>query len=76
MPSVRLERASWDNPVYLEEVLSYGALREWKELRRKIADHPFGAEARALEKVLAATDIYGVTSLWKGILGYLQGKNS
>lgn len=73
MSSVRLRGALWGNPVYLEEVLSHGSLRDWKELRRRIADHPFGAEAGALEKVLNAISIYGTISLWKGILGNLRG---
>ena len=73
MSSVRLKEAFWEDPVYLEEVLSYGGLNEWKELRRMVADRPFGAEAAALEKVLDATEIYGTTFLWKGILKSLQG---
>ena len=73
MPSVRLEKPLWKDPVYLEEVLSHGSLNDWRELRRKIADRPFGPEANALEKVLKATNIYGMTSLWKGILGHLRG---
>ena len=73
MPSVRLEKPLWKDPVYLEEVLSHGSLNDWRELRRKIADRPFGMEADALEKVLNGMDIYGATFLWKGILGYLRG---
>lgn len=73
MPSVRLEGAIWDNPVYLEEILSYGSLRDWRELRERIADRPFGSEAAALEKVLGAADIYGAVALWKRVLGHLRG---
>lgn len=73
MPSVRLKESLWKYPVYLEEVLSHGRLRDWKDLRRMIADRPFGAEAIALEKVLYSVDIYGTVSLWKGILGHLRG---
>lgn len=73
MPSVRLKEPLWEDPVYLEEVLSYGGLGEWRKLRRLIADRPFGPEAAALEKVLGGTMIYGTTFLWKGILKYLQG---
>lgn len=73
MPSVRLQEPAWDDPVYLEEVLSHGSLRDWKELRRRIADRPFGSEAGALEKVLNTASIYGTISLWKGILGNLRG---
>lgn len=76
MPSVRLKEVLWEDPVYLEEVLSYGSLNEWKGLRRMIADRPFGSEAAALEKVLDANEIYGTTSLWKGILRHLQGNLS
>lgn len=73
MPSVRLKESQWKDPVYLEEVLSHGSLGDWKVLRCMIADRPFGAEAGALEKVLNAVDIYGATSLWKGILRHLRG---
>lgn len=76
MPSVRLEEFLWESPVYLEEVLSYGGLRDWKELRRRVADRPFGPEAASLEKVLNATKIYGAAPLWKAILGQLQGRHS
>ena len=73
MPSVRLNESRWEDPVYLEEILSHGKLEDWKALRCKIADRPFGAEANALEKVLNATHIYGAISLWKGILSHLRG---
>ena len=73
MSSVRLEGAFWADPVYLEEILSHGNLSDWKKLRRKIADRPFGVEAAALEKVLRAVDIYGTISLWNGILNHLRG---
>lgn len=73
MPSVRLQGAPWDNPAYLEEVLLYGSVDDWKELYRIITDHPFGAEALALEKVLDATEIYGATHLWRGIFNHLRG---
>lgn len=73
LPSVRLNEALWDDPVYLEEVLSHGTLREWRELHRRIDDRPFGPEALALEKVLNATHAYGTTFLWKGMLKRRQG---
>lgn len=73
LPSVRLKESLWRDPVYLEEVLSHGSLRDWKELRRMIADHPFGTEAAALEKVLLGANIYGTVPLWRGILGQLRG---
>lgn len=76
LPSVRLKKALWEEPVYVEEILSYGNLRDWKELRRRIADRPFGSEAAALEKVLNAANIYGTVALWKGILGHLRGNFS
>ena len=72
MSSVRLRESLWTDPVYLEEILSDGTLRDWKELRRKISDRPFGPEAIALERVLYATAIYGTTSLWKQILAHLR----
>lgn len=73
MSSIRLEGIWWEDPVYLEEVLSEGALPAWKVLYRKIADHPFGPTADALQKVLSYSQIYGVTPLWKGILKKVQG---
>ena len=74
--SVRLEEPHWGDPVYLEEVLSYGGVNEWRRLRRIIADRPFGLAAIAVEKVLSATPIYGVTPLWKRILQGLRGNFS
>lgn len=76
MPSVRLKETLWEDPVYLEEVLSHGNLRDWKELRRRIADRPFGAEAIALENVLNATHVYGIVPLWRGILNHFRGNFS
>lgn len=73
MPSVRLEKPSFHDPVYLEEILSEGALPEWRELYRQIADHPFGETARTLEKVVASVKIYGATRLWQSLLKNLQG---
>lgn len=73
MPSVRLKESLWRDPIYIEEVLSHGSLRDWKELRRMITDRPFGAESAALETVLRATDVYGTVLLWKGMLGHVRG---
>lgn len=73
MPSVRLENPSLDNPVYLEEMLSEGAWRDWHILYRCVANEPFGDTACALEKVCSSTKIYGATALWLGILRSLQG---
>lgn len=73
MQSVRLKEPLWEDPVYLEEVLLYGGLGEWRELRCIIADRPFGTEAVSLKKVLDATKIYGTTPLWNGILRHFKG---
>ncbi|MBF0104741.1 MAG: hypothetical protein HQM16_05380 [Deltaproteobacteria bacterium] len=73
MPSVRLKKTQWDDPVYLEEVLTYGGVHDWKALWQIITTHPFGSVAEALERVLNATPIYGITSLWKKLLNNLRG---
>lgn len=74
--STRLTENDWTNPVFLEEVLTDGSIADWQELYHRLADRPFDVTARALETVLHATDIYGVTPLWKGILRQLQGAPS
>lgn len=71
--SVRLTEGKWDDPVFLEEVLHFGGLASWRELRERIENRPFGEEAEALEKVLQKTEIYGVTSLWTGLLKKYRG---
>ena len=71
--SVRLREPDWTDPVYLEEVLSFGTLRDWLKLYQHLSDHPFGAEAQALEKVCRSAPVYGATPLWQGILYSLQG---
>lgn len=71
--SVRLEDPSWENPVYLEEVLTEGGLDAWEELYRQIRDKPFGPTATVLEKVLSRVSIYGVTPLWTGLLRTVRG---
>ncbi|HBF11946.1 MAG TPA: hypothetical protein DDW49_00920, partial [Deltaproteobacteria bacterium] len=58
--STRLSQSGWDDPVYLEEILSEGSLAAWGELYQKVSEHPFGPSAEALEKVLGSTEIYGV----------------
>jgi len=73
--SVRLDDPRLHHPVFLEELLTEGSLEEWRSLYQEIANHPFGSTADALKKVLSSTKIYGVTPLWKGILGNVQGKN-
>lgn len=71
-----MDETSWDDPVFLEEVLAEGSLTAWRELYLSLEDQPFGPSAQALQKVLAATKIYGAVPLWKGILGGLQGVTS
>ena len=73
MTSVRLQTPSWEDPVYLEEVLSFGSLGEWRRLYHQIADYPFGEAAKALEKVVGSVEIYGATRLWRSLLNNLQG---
>lgn len=71
--SIRLEKPSLEDPVFLEELLMEGSLNDWKEIYQKIADQPFGPAADSLEKVLNSINIYGVTPLWNGILRNLRG---
>lgn len=71
--SVRLRRADWKDPVYLEEILSDGALSDWRVLYRQISEFPFGPTAEALSRVLSATQIYGATPLWRGLLAAVRG---
>ena len=71
--SVRLDHPQLEDPVYVEELLSEGSLTDWRRLYQQIADQPFGPTTQALQKVLSATEIYGVSHLWKGILQTVQG---
>lgn len=71
--SVRLQQADWDSPVYVEEVLSDGGILAWRALYRRIFDFPFGGTAEALARVLASSEMVGVTPLWKGLLGSVRG---
>lgn len=73
MPSVRLDQARWEDPVYLEEILEEGELEDWRVLYRHVAEHPFGEIAGALEKVVRSVEIYGATNLWRGLLNNLRG---
>ena len=73
MESIRLEKPSLEDPVYLEEILSEGGLREWRMLYHQVADHPFGETAKALEKVVCSVEIYGTTNLWRSLLKNLRG---
>ena len=73
MVSIRLDSATLHNPTYLEEILSEGSIADWRQIYRIIADQPFGATAQALEKVLTATTMYGITPLWKALLRTIQG---
>ncbi len=72
--SIRLNEARWDDPVFLEEILSEGSLESWRELFRQLIDHPFGKIAEALSRVVNSTQIYGATPLWKGIINTIHGK--
>lgn len=71
--SIRLNAPYWDDPVYIEELLSEGTLHDWRALYQRIMDHPFGRTATALTQVLAANTLYGVTPLWRGLLAGAQG---
>ena len=73
MPSIRLERPDWSNPVYLEEILAEGGMREWQTLYYLISERPFGDIANVLESVVASTYIYGATHLWRSLLMGLRG---
>lgn len=73
MPSVRLQAAGWGDPVYLEEILIQGGVEEWRHLYHLIAEHPFGETAKALEKVVTFSHIYGASNLWKSLLVNLRG---
>lgn len=73
LPSVRLQETDWQDPVYLQEVLADGSLSDWRMLHRFIAERPFGATAQALERVLTAEKMYGVTPLWGALLRQVQG---
>lgn len=72
-PSIRLQDANWNSPVYLEEILSDGSIADWRALYRRVADFPFGETADALARVLSAAHIYGVTPLWQGLLRTVRG---
>lgn len=73
MPSVRLDQACWEDPVYLEEILEEGGLEDWRRLYHHVANHPFGEIAGALEKVVCSVEVYGVTNLWRTLLNNLRG---
>ncbi len=73
MPSVRLQVASWTDPVYLEEILAEGRIEEWRYLYHLIAEHPFGETSRSLEKVVISAHVYGASNLWHSLLVNLRG---
>lgn len=73
MPSVRLQAAGWGDPVYLEEILTQGGVEEWRRLYHLIAEHPFGETAKALEKVVTFSHVYGASHLWHSLLDNLRG---
>lgn len=76
LSSVRLATPNMTDPAFLEELLSEESLKQWQQLYCKIADRPYGAETVALEKVLSATKIYGITPLWRGILRNIRGSKT
>lgn len=76
MESVRFNGPFLEEPAYLEEVLLEGTLEDWRKIYEEIADRPFGRTAMALKQVLSSSRHYGVSPLWKGILGNLQGSSS
>src|SRR3989338_7623724 len=57
--SVRLENPSWEDPVYIVEILDEGGLAQWRQLYRRVPDHPFGKTPQSLEKVVGNAAIYG-----------------
>lgn len=71
--SVRFDFPQLGSPAFLEEMLVEGTLSDWRQIYQRIADHPFGPTAQALEKALLASHAYGVIPLWKGILRTVQG---
>jgi len=71
--SVRLNESNFDDPVFLEEVLSDGNLVEWKKLYDRLSEFPFGKTADALDRLLAHHYVYGSSLLWQAILESLQG---
>ncbi len=73
LPSIRLENADINDPVYLEELFSEGTLADWKDIYRIVSDRPFGETASAVEKVCSSVRIYGITKLWQGILRTVRG---
>lgn len=73
MSSIRLSHPDWEDPVYLEEILAEGGLPEWKELYRRIREHPFSPTAEALAQTLSFASIYGAVPLWKGLLKNVRG---
>lgn len=71
--SIRLSGPSWDDPVYLEEILGEASWESWGALYRRVWDKPFGRTAAALERVLTHAAIYGAGPLWRGILRSARG---
>lgn len=72
--SIRLEKPQMTDPVFVEEILSDGSVQQWQLLYHEIFNFPFGKTVEALEKVLAGPHLYGITPLWRGILGSVQGR--
>lgn len=71
--SIRLASPEWSEPVYIEEILSEGGIKEWAILYNLISEHPFGKIAKSLERVVSSTHIYGATNLWRSLLVGLRG---
>lgn len=71
--SIRLRAPDLNHPSFLEELLLDGSLEQWVPLYKEISNYPFGTIASTLEKVLASTEMYGVTPLWRGILKNARG---
>ncbi|MBI1870824.1 MAG: hypothetical protein HYS07_06500 [Chlamydiae bacterium] len=74
--SIRLKSAYWNDPVYLEEILSEGTLQTWRKLYHRLKKKPMGPTALSLEKVLASVKLYGVISLWREILKKIRDHES
>ena len=56
----------------VEDVIARGAPADWRELARAVIDDPHGEMARILEGVLASTNYYGSTVLWKDWLARVR----
>lgn len=73
MPSVRLKSTELNDPVYIEEILSDGTWENWRRLYQIILNYPFGNTSVMVEKVCSSVKMYGVSTLWQGILHLVRG---